>query len=386
MKFSILIPTRDRLELLRHAVESVRLQEYSDWEVVVSDNASSQDVAGYIASRADERLRYSRTDKLIPVTDNWNLALERSTGDYIMMLGDDDALLPSCLARARRIAESWKLPDAIYTEALQFAYPRVIPDHPEAFIQTGYNEFFKNGAAEPFALAPEVAERLVRQAMQFRIRYGFNMQHFIISRRLVETLRPKGPFFQSPYPDYYAANAILLAARSVVANPRPLVLIGISPKSFGFYYHNRREREGVEFLQNIQSPEVWKRLRGKFVPGTNMNDSWLCAMETLALNFPERGDLKVNYRRYRLLQYQAALRQHSWRAFGTIIGHSKWWEWLLYGPVVAAYVLSYLLPAHPRARAHEALRSSLSAYPRFDLRRRAVPYRDILEAARAISS
>ena len=210
-----------------------------------------------------------------------------------MMLGDDDALLPSCLARARRIAESWKLPDAIYTEALQFAYPRVIPDHPEAFIQTGYNEFFKNGAAEPFALAPEVAERLVRQAMQFRIRYGFNMQHFIISRRLVETLRPKGPFFQSPYPDYYAANAILLAARSVVANPRPLVLIGISPKSFGFYYHNRREREGVEFLQNIQSPEVWKRLRGKFVPGTNMNDSWLCAMETLALNFPERGDLKV---------------------------------------------------------------------------------------------
>ncbi len=386
MKFSILIPTRDRLELLRHAIESVRLQGYSDWEIVVSDNASSQDVEGYIASLADKRLRYSRTEKLIPVTDNWNLALERSTGDYFIMLGDDDALLSNCMAKARGIAERWNSPDAIYTEALQFAYPHVIPDHPEAFIQTGYNEFFKSGAAEPFVLAPELAETLVRQAMQFRIRYGFNMQHFIISRQLVERLRPKGPFFQSPYPDYYAANAILLAARSVVANPRPLVVIGISPKSFGFYYHNRREGEGVEFLQNIQAPEVRERLRAKFVPGTNMNDSWLCAMETLALNFPERPDLRVNYRRYRLLQYQAALGQHSWRGLGTIVGHSKWWEWLLYGPVVAAYVLSYLLPARLRARAQEALRSSLSAYPRFDLRRRAVPYRNILEAARAISS
>jgi hypothetical protein len=129
-----------------------------------------------------------------------------------------------------------------------------------------------------------------------------------------------------------------------------------------------------------------KRLRRKFVPGTNMNDSWLCAMETLALNFPERPDLRVNYRRYRLPQYQLALRQHSWRGLGTIVGHSKWWDWLLYGPVVAAYVLSYLLPARLRARAQGALKSSLRAYPLFDLRRRTVPYRDILEAERAISS
>ena len=44
MKFSILLPTRDRLELLKLAVESVRLQDYAEWEIIVSDNASSQDV------------------------------------------------------------------------------------------------------------------------------------------------------------------------------------------------------------------------------------------------------------------------------------------------------------------------------------------------------
>ena len=102
MKFSILLPTRERLELLRHAVESVRLQDDADWEVVISDNASSQDVAGYVASLGDVRVRYSRTDKLLPVTENWNRALEMSQGEYLIMLGDDDALLPGCLAARAR--------------------------------------------------------------------------------------------------------------------------------------------------------------------------------------------------------------------------------------------------------------------------------------------
>ena len=382
--FSVLLPTRNRLELLRQAVESVLMQEDPDWEVVISDNASSQDIAGYVASLSDVRIRYSRAETLLPVTENWNRAVEMSRGDYLIMLGDDDALLPGCLQRVRELIHGWNQPDAIYTQALQFAYPGVVPGHPQGFIQTGYNQFFESGASEPFALTSAMAQALVRNATQFRIRYGFNMQHFVFSRRLVEALQSKGPFFQSPYPDYYAANAILLAARTIVAHPRPLVLIGISPKSFGFYYHNRREGEGVEFLQNFPSSEVRERLRGTLVPGTNMNDSWLCAMEILALNFAELPDLRVNYRRYRLLQYQATMREQAWRGVQTVLGHVRWWELFFYAPPVVAYALAYLLPPRLRLRIQGAIRAALSAYPRFDVRRRTVGYRDILEAARSL--
>jgi glycosyltransferase involved in cell wall biosynthesis len=386
MKFSVLIPTRERLELLRHAVESVRLQDYADWEVVISDNASSQDVAGYVASLGEPRVRYSRTETLLPVTDNWNRALEQSSGDYLIMLGDDDALLPRCLSAAQRLLEEWRDPDLIYTQALQFAYPGVVPGEPEGFVQAGYSEIFPDGAAGPFLLPAQAAEALVRQAMAFRIRYGFNAQHFIFSHRLVEALRSKGAFFQSPYPDYYAANAMLLAARSIVAHPRPLVLIGISPRSFGFYHHNRREGEGVAFLQNFPSAGMRARLDATWVPGSNMNDSWLCAMETLAMNFAERSGLRVNYRRYRLLQYQATLRERSWRGIGVVLRHARWWEFFFYLPAVAAYALAFLLPGRARTRAQGSIKAALSAYPRFDLQRRTVPYRDILEAARGVSS
>ena len=44
MKFSVLLPTRNRLEYLRYAVETVRRQDYADWEIIVSDNCSEDDI------------------------------------------------------------------------------------------------------------------------------------------------------------------------------------------------------------------------------------------------------------------------------------------------------------------------------------------------------
>ncbi len=93
MKFSVLLPTRNRLDLLSYAIETVRRQDYSDWEIIVSDNFSEEDIAGYVRSIDDSRIKYCRTDKFVPVTDNWNNALAKSDGDYVIMLGDDDCLM-----------------------------------------------------------------------------------------------------------------------------------------------------------------------------------------------------------------------------------------------------------------------------------------------------
>ena len=381
MKFSVLLPTRNRIELLRHAVESVRMQDYADWEIVISDNASDEDVAGFAASFGDARIRYSRTDRFLPVTENWSRALEQSSGDYLIMLGDDDALMPGCLSTAHQLIGSWGAPDAIYTQALQYAYPGVIPGNGQGFIQTGFNAFLGD-ADRPFLLERGVAENMVSAAMSFHVQYGFNMQHFIISRRLVKALAEKGPFFQSPYPDYYAANVILLEAKSILAYPLPLVMIGISPKSFGYYYHNKRENEGVEFLQNLVSEDMQMRLSKTLVPGTNMNDSWLVAMETIRQNFPER-QLRVNYRRYRLLQYYAVLRAQYVKGILPVLSSMRLWEIILYAPLVLFYAVASALPEAIGRKLKNRMFASLSGFPSFDPRRVTVPHRDIIEAVRA---
>jgi glycosyltransferase involved in cell wall biosynthesis len=302
MKFSVLIPTRNRLELLRYAIETVLRQDYPDWEIIVADNDSEQDVAGYVRSLAEPRIRYFRSDRFLPVTDNWNAALEKSEGDFIVMLGDDDCLMKRYFSTLLGIMKTHGRPDFVYHSALLYAYPGVMPGFAGGYLHPyGYAEFLRS-AKEPFWLGRRQARALVRDAMDFRVSYGFNMQFALIGRPLVDALSRKGPFFQSPYPDYYAMNAMLLNAERMLVCPYPLVTIGISQKSFGFYYFNRAERKGTEFLNNACDAETATRMQGIVLPGTDMNTCWLLAMECLKLNYGADAGLAVNYDRYRLLQ------------------------------------------------------------------------------------
>ena len=93
MKFSVLLPTHNRRDLLARAIETVRCQDYDDWEIIVSDNFSDEDITGYVQSLGEPRIKYFRTEGFVPVTDNWNNALDKCDGDYVIMLGDDDCLM-----------------------------------------------------------------------------------------------------------------------------------------------------------------------------------------------------------------------------------------------------------------------------------------------------
>jgi glycosyltransferase involved in cell wall biosynthesis len=303
MKISVLIPTRDRLELLRHAVASVLRIDDQDWEIVISDNCSSGDVAGYVASLADERVRHLRTSTVLSVTDNWNNALDNSTGEYVVMLGDDDALLGDYFARTRRLIADFEHPEVIYHSALSYAYPGVIPAEPDGFLRgEGYADFLREGSVHPFRLPLEHARELAHAAANFRLGYGLNMQFVTIARSTVEELSGGGSFFRSPFPDYYAMNHLFARARSIVVEPHPLVVIGVSPRSYGFFYNNNRETEGKAFLEGGEQPERRAPGQSTLLPGTNINNGWLRAVEELHRDLGCPAELKPNYRRYRMLQ------------------------------------------------------------------------------------
>lgn len=302
MKFSVLLPTRNRLDLLSYAIETVRKQDYDDWELIVSDNCSDEDVEGHVRSLGDPRIKYFRTEKFVPVTDNWNNALEKCDGDYVIMLGDDDCLMKGYFSTLKEIIEKYGSPDLVYTSAFLYAYPGVLPGCPEGFLRSySQGRIFKS-AQEPFWLDRAEAKDLAESSLNFRVQFDYNMQFSLVSRRLIMEMGKYGRFYQSPYPDYYASNAMMLKAARILIVPLPLVTIGISPKSFGFYYFNDAESAGNQFLQNLPDPEMARRLQPVVLPGTDMNTSWLLSMETLAQNFGGESDVRVNYRRYRFLQ------------------------------------------------------------------------------------
>src|SRR6185436_15663072 len=72
--FSVVIPTYNRSDLLRQAVESVLAQTLDDLEVVVSDNHSTDDTRDVIAGFDDPRVRYVVPPAHMVLPDSWEFA------------------------------------------------------------------------------------------------------------------------------------------------------------------------------------------------------------------------------------------------------------------------------------------------------------------------
>jgi len=96
---SIVIPTFNRAVWLRDCVRSALMQTYRHVEVVVSDNASTDETQAVLAEFCDPRLRIIRQERNLGLMPNWNACLRAARGEYIVFLADDDRLAPTMLER-----------------------------------------------------------------------------------------------------------------------------------------------------------------------------------------------------------------------------------------------------------------------------------------------
>jgi len=89
-KVSIIIPTYNRSHLLKRSVESVLDQRYSNIEIIVIDDASKDNSKEVLEAINDNRIIYIRNIKNKGANFSRNLGLEKSSGEYIAFLDDDD--------------------------------------------------------------------------------------------------------------------------------------------------------------------------------------------------------------------------------------------------------------------------------------------------------
>jgi glycosyltransferase involved in cell wall biosynthesis len=95
-RYSIIIPTT-RTRLLKYSVRSALAQTIRDFEVVVSDNFATG-VEDELAKFPDPRVRYVRTPTRLSINKSWEFALDHSCGEWVLLLADDDVVLPGLLA------------------------------------------------------------------------------------------------------------------------------------------------------------------------------------------------------------------------------------------------------------------------------------------------
>lgn len=123
-KVSVCIPVYNRPVFVAEAIESVLCQTFTDFELIVTDNCSTDNTPEVVKSYAvkDSRVKYHRNEYNMGISSSINRAILLSRGEYIKFLFSDDKLSPRCLE--------------LFVDALD--------NHPKVSLATSYTQSFGN--------------------------------------------------------------------------------------------------------------------------------------------------------------------------------------------------------------------------------------------------
>lgn len=113
---SIVLPVYNHHNYLHQAIDSVIIQTYQNWELIIADDASDLDTKKILNEYASlSQIKVIYNDKNIGLFANLNQAIKSSSGAYIVLLCSDDFLLPHCLETSIKLMTSNSDVDLILT-------------------------------------------------------------------------------------------------------------------------------------------------------------------------------------------------------------------------------------------------------------------------------
>lgn len=226
VKYSIIIPTYNRVETLVSTLNTALNQPGTNFEVIVHDNASNDGTKDYLRSISHPSLKCYHLDKHVSMTENWSLALDKINGEYVFILGDDDAIMPNALTEMDQYLE--KYPDLDVVAWLRYDYGW--PSTPTG----GRNRLFLR--YENSCSLIDTKEHL-RKILNFELSHEYlpKIYSSFVSRKLIDRVIAKcGQYFVEPNnPDMASGIINLCLSDNILFTHRALSIIGTSGKSNG---------------------------------------------------------------------------------------------------------------------------------------------------------
>ena len=222
---SLIIPTRERHETLAFTLATAVDQTSRDYEIIVSDNASEDDTRAVVERCSDSRVRYFNTGRRLSMCDNYEFAWEQAAGEYVIFIGDDDAVMPGALDK---LIERMRTAN----EPLIYMWPLHIYDWPVGN---------QPACVAHLALTRPQAEMDLKRKAKFVISMGGwkyyelpSPYHSAIPKKILDTIRARtGRVFHSTQPDVFTAMAIPALADRALNIGVTITLNGRSAQSNG---------------------------------------------------------------------------------------------------------------------------------------------------------
>jgi len=221
---SVVVPTRDRPNLLRYCLKSLALQTFKNLEVIVSDNHTGKPCRGVFDEVADDRFRYVTPPSPLAMHDSWEHACSFAAGEYVALLTDKTVLRPSALQIMHKALEEKP------AEIVSWWNEEYVPAAEERGYDRGRYLQLPQRPRLPYYYEP--SGELVRR-FSLNVRRGTEGVHYYwgkicfgaYHRNLIRRIRESiGRLFHPACPDYTSMIAALAHAKGAMDIGQPLLI------------------------------------------------------------------------------------------------------------------------------------------------------------------
>ena len=258
---SIVVATKNRVRYCIDCIESTLNHIDTDFELIVQDNTDNYDLREYVETRiSDSRLIYNYSPPPFSSIDNFNAAMELATGEYVCLIGDDDAILPDLMKITR-----WAFENDIDSVAPKRLINYIWPNENNIESKLEIPDF--SYKCESVPLAKRLISYLRDGCVRSYRNYGLPaIYHGIVRRECIEKIKSlTGHYFGGLSPDSYSSVALSQIVKNHIIMDFPLTIAGACQTSTtrqGAQGDHRGLLKNAPHLRNRED-YVWL----KIVPG-----------------------------------------------------------------------------------------------------------------------
>lgn len=234
--FSIVIPVSNSVDTFKHTLRScLELRYDGSYEIIVSDNSRKDNnaVYEYVNSIQDERVKYFRTPKALPLTKSFEFAFLNTRGRFVLSIGADDAVLPWALDILNTVLPQVPEHEVILWDRGFYAWPGFNGGQQYQFvIPRGYNNS-SNIDVEPINAKSLLVDVINNPSFMYAmpllyINSGFRRSYF-------KTLLDKtGRLWDGHSQDIYMGIINACINSEILRIVYPLTIAGMSGHSIGW--------------------------------------------------------------------------------------------------------------------------------------------------------
>lgn len=262
-KYSIIIPAYNGMPYLKNCVESIIFQKYDDYELILSEDHSSDGTAEYIDSLKDEHIIKLHCPERMSMAEHWEFAQGYASGDWQIFVGQDDALQSYFFELADKLVSicDKKHLNVIMSERAYYLWPGC-----DDVYGTDKVNYIARKEFKILKTAYELENALYRKSisyMDFPSMYTTSLfrKTFIEN---IKNLQNRKLFTTHPQ-DANLAALVAVFQRKYLKSYIPIGWVGSSPKSAGLAISNFGNSLSKDYLKVTTESRLPRHLlAGKF--------------------------------------------------------------------------------------------------------------------------